>query len=58
MAKVIPVYFVRFEDVLRDPREVLTRSLCFLLGEASLEGTAIEAHIEKTCSESDGGKVY
>ena len=41
------VYFFRFEDVLTNPREVLTELFQFILGLESLEGTVMEQRIEE-----------
>ena len=41
-----PVYFFRFEDVLENPREELTKLFKFILAMDSLEGTVIERRIE------------
>ena len=42
-----PVYFFRFEDILANPREELTKLFKFILALDSLEGTVIERRIEE-----------
>ena len=42
----IPVYFIRYEDLVLDPEPVLTELFRFLLSMESLEGTVIEKRIK------------
>ena len=41
------VYFFRFEDVLTEPKRVLTELFTFILGVESIEGTVMEQRIEE-----------
>ncbi len=48
----VPVFFFRFEDLLTDPKHLLTETFKFLLGNdgpslTSLEGTYIEHRIDE-----------
>ena len=41
-----PVYFFRFEDVLLNPKEELTKLFKYILAMDTLEGTVIERRID------------
>ena len=41
----VPVHYLRFEDLVREPRETLTDLFKYLLGAESLEGTVAEHRI-------------
>ena len=42
-----PIYFFRFEDVVRDPSKELKEIFRFILGIESIEGTVIEHRINE-----------
>jgi hypothetical protein len=42
----VPVYLFRFEDLIQDPKTVLTDIFELLLDKESLEGTYVEKRIE------------
>lgn len=48
--KTIPVYFFRYEDLMRDPAPILSKIFSFSLGVPSIEGTIIERRITDTIS--------
>ena len=50
-AKTIPVYFVRYEDLLLKREETLRKMFCFLLNVTDIEGTLIEALIKRAVDE-------
>ena len=43
---MVPVHFVRYEDLVSRPKETLSELFCFLLEVESVEGTVIEKRIE------------
>lgn len=47
----IPVHVIRYEDIVLQPRPVLTELLKFILNVQSLEGTLVERYIELACQE-------
>lgn len=51
----IPTLFVRYEDLVRDPRSCLVDVMKFALGVDSIEGTIVEKRIEEVavnCTDS------
>jgi hypothetical protein len=55
----IPVHYLRFEDLVRDPKEALTGLFKFMLGVESLEGTVAEQRIDEIAARgNEGNKVY
>ena len=42
------VYFFRFEDVIKNPKDEITKVLQFVLGMEDVEGTVLEKRIEET----------
>lgn len=56
--KNVPVYFVRFEDLLTNPAYECKLALEFLLGVESFEGTYMEQRIEQCLSGEGSGVVY
>jgi hypothetical protein len=38
----VPIYYFRFEDIISDPKSVLTEIFSMVLGVPSLEGTVME----------------
>jgi hypothetical protein len=42
----IPVYYVKYEDLLLQAPEVMTELMCYLLNVESIEGTVAEARIK------------
>jgi len=45
ISSIIPTYFIRYEDLITRPTEVLGELFCFLLNVPSIEGTVIEQRI-------------
>lgn len=45
IARRIPTYFIRYEDLKQDPVPVLKELFCFLLNVPSIEGTVVEKRI-------------
>ena len=43
----IPVYILRFEDVLSHPKETMTKVMKFLLNSADISGTMIDQLVQK-----------
>ena len=52
-SKTIPVYFVRYEDLMLNREETLRKLLCFMLNTKSIEGTLTEALIKRAISEGE-----
>ncbi len=46
-SKNVPIYIVRYEDLLTSPKENLKEVFKFILGVSSLEGTFVDHQIEK-----------
>ena len=44
-SKNLPVYWLRYEDLILRPEEELTKLFCFLLNTKSIEGTVVQARI-------------
>jgi len=42
----IPVHFIRFEDILSDPKGVFTGVMQFLLNSKNIKGRAVEKYID------------
>jgi hypothetical protein len=58
-SKKVPVYFFRFEDLMREPLPILSKIFSFSLGVPSIEGTIIERRILETInSGSSGNTLY
>ena len=49
IAKEIPTYCMRYEDLVSNPVDILTELMEFLLEVPSLKGTVCEARIKKVC---------
>ena len=47
IAKEIPTYFMRYEDLKLNPVPALTDLFCFLLDVPSIEGTIVERRINE-----------
>ena len=45
VAKEIPTYYVRYEDLILDPTRVISELFRFLLGVSKIEGTVLEKRI-------------
>ena len=59
VAKKIPTYFMRYEDLKINPKPVLDGLFCFLLDVPSIKGTAVETRInELTKSGFEGKTAY
>ena len=50
MARQIPTYFMRYEDLKMNPKPVLEELFCFLLDVDSIEGTVVQKRIEVVTS--------
>ena len=50
MARQIPTYFMRYEDLKMNPRPVLEELFCFLLDVADIEGTVVQKRIGEVSS--------
>ena len=48
-----PIYFFRFEDVIRNPGKELKELFCFILGLESIEGTVMEHRIDEVMKWSE-----
>lgn len=46
----IPVYFLRYEDLVENPKKILEEIFCFVLDVESVEGTYIGKRIHDTTS--------
>jgi hypothetical protein len=58
-AKKTPVYFIRYEDLILKPAEVVSELFCFLLGQESISGTVLEQRIKLVCGQGhQGHEVY
>ena len=44
-SKKLPVFWLRYEDLMLRPEEELTKLFCFLLNTKSIEGTVVQAKI-------------
>ena len=47
----IPIYFIRFEDLLNEPEQSLSESFAFSLGVKSIEGLNIQERIKATLAQ-------
>ena len=45
LARVLPTYFMRYEDLKINPVPVLKELFCFLLDVTSIEGTVVEKRL-------------
>lgn len=55
----VPTYYIRYEDLILDPKPVLMELFCFLLEVPSIAGTVVEKRIEDYCSKgSQAASVY
>ena len=50
MANIMPVYFLRYEDLVLNPEPVLMEMFLFLLEAESLEGTVVQKRIRDVTS--------
>ena len=48
--KQVPVYFIRYEDLLTNPQAILEQIFCFLLEVESVEGLNIQKRIADICN--------
>jgi len=44
--KSLPIYFLRFEDIMKDKKKYLCEAYSFLLGVEDISGTYLEKRIE------------
>lgn len=51
--KDLPTFFVRYEDLVKDPKPVLEDLFKFILEQDSLEGTFIEKRIKETVEKGE-----
>ena len=57
--KTIPIYFVRYEDLLVDPKPVLEGLLSFMFEVEDIKGTVLEKRIHDSCAKGTESKsVY
>ena len=52
------MYFIRFEDLITDPKKVLTEVFQFILEVKSIEGLIIEKHIDEILKDPKNGMIY
>ena len=58
-SKKTPVYYVRYEDLILNPAETVSKLFCFLLDLPSIEGTVLEQRINSVCQQGHkGAEVY
>ena len=56
---MLPTYYVRYEDLVLNPKPVLVELFCFMLEVPSIEGTVCEKRILDYCAKgSDAAAVY
>ena len=53
IAKEIPTYFIRFEDMIIEPVPVLLECMKFILDVKSIEGTIVEQRVIEKCGEAN-----
>lgn len=54
-----PIYFVRYEDLVREPKDTLMGLMSFLLEDKDLSGSNAERRIEQVVSKgSKGATTY
>lgn len=53
----VPVYFIRYEDMVLDPQTNLEKLFCFILGKESIKGLNIEKRIESIIQMGHGASV-
>jgi len=53
----VPIYYFRFEDLISDPKKVLSEIFCIALGVESLEGTVMEQRIEEVVKKGSSGNA-
>ena len=54
----IPIFIVRYEDLLFKPSETLSKTFCFLLNQRTIKGTLIDTLIERVVLEEGRPQVY
>ena len=57
IAKNIPTYFMRYEDLKLNPVPVLEELFCFLLDTPSIEGTLVQRRIQEVASKGYAGQT-
>ena len=57
-AKNIPVFFIRYEDLVMHKPKAITDSFRFILGQDSLEGLYIEKRINDILQKENAGFIY
>jgi len=50
----VPVYFIKFEELVKEPKKQLQDVFKFLLNLDNLEGTVIEQRIEEVLAMGEG----
>jgi hypothetical protein len=53
-----PCYFIRFEDLLANKKQVMGEVLTFMLGTTSIDGTYIEKRIDTVLNDESAGVLY
>ena len=49
LAPAIPIYYIRYEDLVLNPRPVLMELFAYMLDVPSIEGTVVEQRINDYC---------
>ena len=50
VAKQVPVFFLRYEDLMSNSKQTLEQIFCFLLEVESVEGLNIQRRIDEVCN--------
>ena len=59
MATTVPILFIRYEDLVSQPKEELSKLFAFLLDVESVEGTVVEQRImELEAAGNEKNTVY
>jgi hypothetical protein len=53
----VPIYFVRFEDLLQDPKAHLEEVFKFVLIQPSIKGTVVEKRLDEVLSGGEEGHI-
>eukprot|EP00349_Pseudokeronopsis_sp_Brazil_P006233 CAMPEP_0202964252 /NCGR_PEP_ID=MMETSP1396-20130829/8338_1 /ASSEMBLY_ACC=CAM_ASM_000872 /TAXON_ID= /ORGANISM="Pseudokeronopsis sp., Strain Brazil" /LENGTH=142 /DNA_ID=CAMNT_0049686221 /DNA_START=868 /DNA_END=1293 /DNA_ORIENTATION=+ len=56
--KKFPIYFWKYEDLLKDNKAELEKQFAFLLGAESIEGTYMQERIRRLLESESKGKTY
>ena len=59
MVPAIPTYYIRYEDLVLNPKPVLLEMFCFLLEVPSVSGTLVEKRVADYCAQGNtSASVY